>query len=184
MGILRLLARRLRPPPGPSVPPPRAPGAMRQRVLASVRGDGRPLEPRPHRGPGGLWLGYALGLIAAGALGGAVVLAIPGEHTARAPRTPGPRAQLRRVGSRAELIVSGMSDPPPGQVYELWIERGAQPPRPTDALFTVTSAGDGTVEVPGGLRGVSGVMVTREPRGGSSTPTGAPILRVAVHRHG
>ncbi|HEY4996384.1 MAG TPA: anti-sigma factor, partial [Solirubrobacteraceae bacterium] len=83
----------------------------------------------------------------------------------------------------AELVVSGMSEPPPGQVYELWTERAGEPPRPTDALFTVTSAGKATVEVPGGLRGVSGVMVTREPRGGSSVPSAAAVLRVSVPRH-
>lgn len=163
---------------------------MRQRVLASVRGDALRLEDPQridHRrhGPTRQRLGFfGLSLLAAAALGGIAVLTIVGDRPAHEPthHLTGPRAQLRRLGSRAELIVSGMSEPPPGQVYELWLERRGQRPRPTDALFTVTSAGDGTVEVPGGLRGLSSVMVTREPRGGSSIPTGPAVLRVAVHR--
>jgi hypothetical protein len=183
------LTRRLLLPPQPPVSPTRAPDALRQRVLASVRGDAKRLESprqiaRRHHMPAGLPLGFSLGLLVTAALGVTAVFAIVSKYPLRghAPRAPGTRAHLRRLGARAELIVAGMREPPPGQVYELWIERPGQAPQPTDALFTVTSAGDGTVEVPGGLRGVSDVMVTREPRGGSSTPTSQAVLRVLVHR--
>jgi hypothetical protein len=161
---------------------------MRRRVLASVRGDAERLGSRGSAGrrrlaPVGL-RGFGLSLLAAAALGGAaVLLVVEARHTgAPAPSRVGARAQLRRLGPRAELIVSGMSEPLPGEVYELWLERAGRAPSPTDALFTVTNAGDGTVEVPGGLRGVSSVMVTREPRGGSATPSGPAVLRVPVRR--
>jgi hypothetical protein len=162
---------------------------MRRRVLASVRGDAARLGTR---GSGGRRLlaraglpGFGLSLLAAAALGGATMLLIvEARHSGVgvAPPQAGARALLRRLGPRAELIVSGMSEPPPGEVYELWLERTGRVPSPTDALFTVTNAGAGTVEVPGGLRGVSSVMVTREPRGGSATPSSPAVLRVPVQR--
>jgi hypothetical protein len=49
-------------------------------------------------------------------------------------------------------------------------------PSPTGALFGVTAAGAGEVEVPGDLRGVSRVTVTQEPTGGSRVPTRAPVI--------
>ena len=77
-----------------------------------------------------------------------------------------------------ELLVSHMRQPPIGEVYEVWLMRAHSAPQATDALFTVTSAGDGSVDVPGGLHGVREVMVTSEPLGGSSSPTSAAVLRV------
>jgi hypothetical protein len=94
------------------------------------------------------------------------------------------RASLRRSGAHVELLVSRMREPPIGEVYEVWLIRAHSAPQPTDALFTVTSAGNGSVEVPGGLRGVREVMVTSEPLGGSSSPTSAAVLRVPAARLG
>jgi Anti-sigma-K factor rskA len=101
------------------------------------------------------------------------------------PHRPTPPANathavLRRVGTHGELVVSGMPAPPIGEVYEVWLEHANRSPHPTDALFTVTRAGDGSVDVPGPLRGVRDVIVTSEPLGGSSTPTSAPVLRLRV----
>jgi Anti-sigma-K factor rskA len=118
------------------------------------------------------------------ALGGVLVLAFnSGGHTPtrRSPPQPGGRASLREVGDRAELLVSEMPEPPVGEVYELWVLRPGSSPQPTDALFTVTRAGAGTVDVPGGVgHGIREVMVTREPLGGSAIPTSPPVLRVKV----
>jgi Anti-sigma-K factor rskA len=98
----------------------------------------------------------------------------------RAPAAQTARASLRYTAGRAELVVSGMPEPPIGEVYELWLNRPGSSPRPTDALFMVTSAGSGSVEVPGSLRGVREVMVTSEPLGGSSSPTSLAVLHVRV----
>jgi hypothetical protein len=92
-------------------------------------------------------------------------------------------ASLHDGSGHAELIVSGMPEPPIGEVYEVWLDREGALPRATDALFTVTSAGNGAVEVPGSLRGVREVMVTSEPLGGSSSPTSPAVLRVRVAPH-
>ncbi len=85
-------------------------------------------------------------------------------------------AELLKAGSHVELVVVGMPAPPPGRIYEVWLERGAAAPQPTDALFSVTKAGSGSVGVPGDLSGVSKVLVTDEPLGGSLKPTRTPVI--------
>jgi hypothetical protein len=85
-------------------------------------------------------------------------------------------AELRKVGSQLELVVVGMPAPPPGRIYEVWLEHGTAPPQPTDALFSVTRSGSGSVGVPGNLHGVSKVLVTDEPLGGSLKPTRNPVI--------
>jgi hypothetical protein len=79
-----------------------------------------------------------------------------------------------------ELQVKGMPSPALGRIYEVWLKRGSEGPEPTDALFSVTGHGDGTVGVPGDLKGVSEVMVTEEPAGGSLKPTHSPVIVASV----
>jgi Anti-sigma-K factor rskA len=100
---------------------------------------------------------------------------------ARLAPNVGAHASLRQANGRAELVVSGMPQPPLGKIYEVWLARGSAPPQPTDALFGVTGSGLGSVNVPGNLDGVKEVMVTSEPLGGSSRPTSSPVLRVVLH---
>jgi hypothetical protein len=92
----------------------------------------------------------------------------------------GAHASLRLRGGYGELVVSGMPQPPVGDIYEVWLARSPSSPQPTDALFGVTSTGSGSVNVPGNLHGVQLVMVTREPRGGSSHPTTPALLSVTL----
>jgi Anti-sigma-K factor rskA len=96
----------------------------------------------------------------------------------------GARAILVRGGGRAELRLSGMPQPPIGEVYEVWLSGAHGEPRATNALFTVTSAGTAGVEVPGSLRGVARITVTAEPLGGSPRPTSEVILSVAPRHKG
>ncbi len=88
----------------------------------------------------------------------------------------GAKAVLRQTASHAELVVSGVSQPPHGKIYELWLARSGAAPRPTSVLFGVTRSGNASVNVPGNLAGVHQVMVTAEPLGGSSHPTSSPII--------
>ncbi len=121
----------------------------------------------------------------------AVVAMLAPHHSAPGERPAEPakinrtnatvHASLQQIGSHAELTVSGMPEPPVGEVYEVWLNRAGGAPQPTDALFTVTRAGDGSVDVPGPLRGVRAVTVTSEPLGGSSSPTSAPVLHLRVN---
>jgi anti-sigma-K factor RskA len=75
----------------------------------------------------------------------------------------------------AELDVADMPQTTPGRVYELWLKRSGAP-QPTNVLFTVSTNGDATVGVPGSISGVSEILVTSEPRGGSRVPTRNPVI--------
>ena len=76
------------------------------------------------------------------------------------------RAPLRARRRRARSTRSGSS-------------AATSAPAPTKALFSVTAAGDGEVDVPGNLQGVSPVLVTPEPTGGSQHPTHPPVISVS-----
>jgi anti-sigma-K factor RskA len=179
-----------------SAPPARAPDALRERILATVRSEAALLHaaggeadrpPRRARRPRRrLAIGGALA--AAGAL--AVILALVlstgsggGERVFRArisANAPGAAATLRQRDGRAELLVSHMPPPGIGRVYEVWLSRGAGDAQPTSALFDVTAAGRGATAVPSDLHGIREVMVTSEPQGGSSRPTRQPLIRIAL----
>lgn len=180
-----------------SVPPMVAGDALRERVLATVRSEAELLaagsqtdlpESRPGR-----WRSRRVSLVGAGlaiaaTVAAAVAIAVNAGSTAHervtsahvAANIGGAQASLRQTGNRAELVVSHMPQPPLGEIYEVWLARAAASPQPTDALFGVTNAGRGSVNVPGDLHGVKEVMVTGEPLGGSSHPTSAPLLRVVL----
>jgi hypothetical protein len=113
------------------------------------------------------------------ALGGLELASNGGPTTRVIPATVG-LAELRLTGDRGELIVEHLPAPPPGRIYEVWLQRARHAPAPTSALFSVTAAGTGDVDVPGSLRGVSRVLVTQEPAGGSRVPTTAPVIVAPV----
>jgi anti-sigma-K factor RskA len=77
-------------------------------------------------------------------------------------------------------VVRRFAQPPAGKIYEVWLVHGKNPPSPTTALFSVTSAGNGVATVPGNLKGVSSVLVTPEPMGGSPHPTHTPVISVPL----
>jgi anti-sigma-K factor RskA len=89
---------------------------------------------------------------------------------------PGAHAQLRQTDAQAELEVTGIPQPPPGKVYEVWLAKPHGMPQRTDALFSPTGEGDANVDVPGDLHDIERVMVTAEPVGGSAHPTSPPII--------
>jgi len=167
----------------PQYPPPRG---LRRRVMRTVRA--QPHAPVPSSARARVRTGWPRTALAGGIAAMAVAVAIvavtlSGGSGAGSPRIvqasvvglPG-SAQLRLSGGRAELVVSHLAPPPPGHVYEVWLKRPRQPPAPTSALFSVTSEGSGDVAVPGSLHGVSAVLVTPEPDGGSPRPTHAPVI--------
>jgi hypothetical protein len=112
----------------------------------------------------------ALGAIALSSGGGS------GTHVYSASVVGQGNAKLRVTGGRGELVLTGMPAPPGNDIYEVWLQRGSQPPTPTTALFSVTSDGSATVGVPGNLHGVGHVLVTPEPPGGSKAPTHTPVI--------
>jgi anti-sigma-K factor RskA len=79
---------------------------------------------------------------------------------------------------QATLEVRGAPAPPPGRVYQLWIQRGRTIQR--GPVFTVAPDGSRSASVPGGVRGAQAVMVTVERAGGVRAPTGRPIMTISV----
>jgi anti-sigma-K factor RskA len=181
-----------------------APRGLRKRVLGTVydeaqlfeaattRGDRSASAARPRRARRPLLrplnvLGAAA-LLAVGVLVGASGLggigsSKTGTRTIQAvvasSSTALTTAELRLHGGRAELVVAGMAPPASGQVYEVWLGRGARTQR-TNALFVPTTNGSADVDVPGDLKGVTSVMVTAEPSGGSDHPTSVPVIRASL----
>ncbi len=141
-------------------PAPRAP------VLSRLR---RPALPRP---------AVVAALAVAVALG-VLIAARPGGSPARVISASVGLAQLRVAGGHGELIVDHLPPAPPNRVYELWLERGQGTPAPS-TLFAVTSRGTAVLGVPGDLTGVTRVLVTVEPAGGSRVPTTRAVIVARV----
>lgn len=172
-----------------AVPQLQAPDRLRGRVIATVHaeaelrnaGAARTAVPRRSRRQP-RWRMALGGLAATAALVAIVLLAVrPGSgsptrvYRAEVPAAPGASATLRVRDGHGTLQIARLPRTAPGHVYEVWLKRSGKP-LPTDALFTVSSAGSATVAVPGNLSGVRIVMVTAEPDGGSSAPTSAPVI--------
>jgi anti-sigma-K factor RskA len=183
-----------------TVSPTAASPELRERILATVRAEAelldaagpeadRPTRPKRRwrpRGDFALGIGAAAAaglaalvavLIAVGSSGHADVTVTEGEGLGHA-RTA--QVSLHQRDGRAELVVSHMPQPAVGRIYEVWLSRGPRDAKPTNALFSVTGTGSGSVDVPNGLHGIREVMVTSEPAGGSLHPTTEPLLRVAL----
>jgi anti-sigma-K factor RskA len=165
---------------------------VRDRVMATVKAEA---ELRQERMPrvrsrrlGSRRTTWRLGLASAAATAAAIVaivLALGGSgdsHTqliraqVSAPRGT---ATLSVSSGHGQLRIAGLPQSPPRHIYEVWLERAGKA-HPTDALFTVSVAGNATVAVPGNLAGVKAVMVTAEPEGGSTVPTSKPVIVATV----
>ncbi|MHB8531383.1 MAG: anti-sigma factor [Solirubrobacteraceae bacterium] len=177
-----------------TAPQARAPKDMRRQLLERVSGEAQVLRAagpgadrpsrRPRLGPRRLLVLASIWTIAI-AVGVAAIVGAPGGarserlryHTRLAATLSGARASLRELDGHAELLVNGMPQAPLGKTYEVWLQRGAKQPQPTDALFSVSNRGRGSVNIPDPLTHVREVMVTAEPLGGSTRPTGPPLIR-------
>jgi hypothetical protein len=179
-----------------TVPSMSASRALRQRVLATVRSEAEllnaagPQADRPPRRANRrrsrpLTLAIA-GAVAACAAVAAIVInsgSSPHERVISAQiatSIKGAHASLYQADNRSNLVVSDMPQPALGKIYEVWLNRGGASPQPTNALFSVTSRGSGSVAVPDNLHGVKEVLVTSEPLGGSTHPTSSPLIRVVL----
>jgi anti-sigma-K factor RskA len=178
---------------------------LRRRVMHAVRSEpkfgdaparerwlspGRPWKPRRRSRP--RWpskLGASLAhprpaVAAALALALAVALVIviasgSGGTQDRLIRASVGLAQLQIAGDRGELIVDHLPPAPRDRVYELWLQRGNGAPAPS-TLFEVTSRGTAALGVPGEVTGITRVLVTVEPSGGSRVPTTPAVIVARV----
>jgi hypothetical protein len=127
----------------------------------------------------------ASALLALGIGGGALLVGAgnsdPGSRTiACASAPPGASCRMRVAGDSVKLVVAGLRAPPEGRIYQVWLDRDSgTAPEPTEALFSVRK-GRASVDVPGDLHGVKGVLVTDEPLGGSEVPTRQPIIKATM----
>jgi anti-sigma-K factor RskA len=168
-----------------------APVELRRRVMRAVADEPR-LHPeaRRERQRSRLrlslprpTLAFSSGLGAVAAAIAVVIVVLSGGSSTRIIPThvtgPG-SASLRLSGNHARLVVRDFPAPPRGDIYEVWLQHGGSAPSPTKALFSVTGSGDGDVDVPGSLKGVSHVLVTPEPAGGSEIPTHPAVISATL----
>jgi anti-sigma-K factor RskA len=155
-----------------AAPQYRAPPRLRRRVMRTARAESRRTRVRP-----GLRVAFA------GAMTTLLVVAVAATLVRGGPkiipatvRGSTATAEVRINGGRADLIVHHLPAPRTGRIYEVWLERPNSPPAPTSALFSVTAGGAADVGVPGGLNGVSKILVTEESAGGSAVPMGPAVI--------
>ena len=170
-----------------------APASLKAALMEQVRAEAPAAEARrpwaDRLRPGGLRPRAALALTAiallVGAAGGAAISGL-GDDDARAPRSLAATVDDTRIGAGkatltvrddggpGALTVEALPQPPRGQVYEVWLERGDRiEPGP---LFSVDRNGRGVAAIPADLDGVTAVMVTRKRAGGAQQPTEAPVI--------
>ncbi|WP_249011154.1 anti-sigma factor domain-containing protein [Conexibacter sp. DBS9H8] len=174
-----------------SVPQYQAPRGLRRAVMAEVRADARtrraaarppvtartPLTRPSLPGFRAGWVGAAVAVVL-------VLAVITVGLTAGGTRHIGARMYAASVGSGEvilsrsdnQLVVHHLAPLGPGRTYEVWLKRATGSPQPTSVLFNVSASGDGAVDLPSGLGGVTEVMVTQEPAGGTARPTSQPVL--------
>jgi hypothetical protein len=126
------------------------------------------------------------GALALGLVGGYAISQLSTDDTrtiaaqVNAKKLPMASAKLRLEGDGddgAVLVADGLPDPGARRVYQAWVMKADESivPAPT---FVVARDGRGTVGLPEDLSGAKAVLVTREPRGGSRTPSENPVMRV------
>jgi anti-sigma-K factor RskA len=160
------------------------PRGLRRRVMREVRATPRSARAgRTYtvRAPTRFSLAWGGGLAAVVvAVIVAVVLSGGGSGGTRVIQASVGSAQLRIAGGHADLVIHRLPQLPTGRIYEMWVQRGKAAPMPTGTLFSTTSSGTASVGVPVSLHGVSAVMVTQEPAGGTLAPTSAPVIVAPV----
>ena len=176
-----------------SVPQRRPPPRLRRRLMSTVRAESRAARrERTSRSRRRDWSGLlwrpataaAAGALLAVGVGGGYLLHQPGDQSSlltadAAKGAPSASGSLERAAGSGILRVQGMPALARNQTYEVWVRRnGTTQP---SSLFTVRRNRSGAAAVPGPLDDADAVLVTKEPRGGSSRPTSRPLLSVSLH---
>jgi anti-sigma-K factor RskA len=170
-----------------ALPPPGAvyavPKGLKRRVMRDVRAAPKSASAGSAQPPARLawasgpllaWSGALAAVLVAVIV--AVALTSGGSGGTKVIQASVGSAELRVTDGRGDLVVHRLPQLPSGRIYEMWVQRGSAQPVPTGTLFGVRSSGTAAVGVPGGLNGVSAVLVTEEPAGGTSAPTTAPVI--------
>jgi anti-sigma-K factor RskA len=155
------------------------PKDLRRRVMQEVRATPK-AQPASRPAPARSWRpviawGGAFAAVVIIAVVLVVALSSGGSSTRTIEASTG-NAELQVTGARGDLIVHRLPQLPAGRIYEMWVQRGNATPTPTGTLFGVRADGSAALGVPGSLNGVSTVMVTLEPAGGTPAPTTTPVI--------
>jgi anti-sigma-K factor RskA len=101
-----------------------------------------------------------------------------GATTVVTGRSPGVTAEMVSQGESGTLRLANLHQLPPDKVLQAWVRRGE---RVVSAKTLFVPNPDGTASATiDDMDGVSTVMVTAEPRGGSTQPTSPPIVSVSI----
>jgi anti-sigma-K factor RskA len=180
-------------------PPPE----LRARLLAEVRADGVRADERAATpsllGRASNWLrelgsgpmglrpvaGVAAALLVVAAVAGFAIgggigsdSGGGGASTIVAGKAPGVTAEMVNEGDSGTLHLANVKQLPGDRVLEAWVRRDGEV-EPVEALFVPDREGRASTELPD-MNGVEAVMVTKEPSGGSATPTGEPLISINV----
>jgi anti-sigma-K factor RskA len=166
------------------------PDELRARVMAEVRADADTRAPssasarRPSRRRS-LLLQPAAGLAAVALIAAGVAAYMIGggdsggdATTVVAGKAPGVTARMVSEGDSGTLRLANLRQLPSNQALQAWVQRGKRVER-AGPLFVPHRDGTAIATIDD-MRGVSTVMVTAEPRGGSAFPTTEPLVSVAV----
>lgn len=162
-----------------------APKDLRRRVMQEVRATPKAqAASRTAPAPARVWRpvlawGGAFAAVVIVAVVLVVALSSGGSSTRTIQASTG-AAELQITGGRGDLIVRRLPQLPAGRIYEMWVQRGNATPTPTGTLFGVRSDGSAALGVPGSLSGISAVLVTQEPAGGTPAPTTTPMIVARV----
>lgn len=171
------------------VEPPRE---LRESLMTQVRAEaktedgGAARSPRRERGLLRGWvLRPATGLAALVLIAAAVAaFAIGGGSgggsttTTSTGHSPGVTAEMVSSGDTGTLHLANLHQLPPDKVLQAWVEREGQV-ESAKTLFVPNQDGTASATIDD-MHGVTTVMVTAEPRGGSAQPTSAPVVSVSV----
>jgi anti-sigma-K factor RskA len=167
-------------------PPPQ----LRASLMAEVRADARAqtAAERPARTRSWGWLlkpaaGFAVvALLVAGVVGYEVGNDGSGGDNGGGStverQVGGINVKMVQEGNSGTLQLAGVHQLPPDKVLEAWVEREGKV-EAVPALFVPDRNGQAETRI-ADMSGVKVVMVTEEPQGGSETPTGEPIMTMAV----
>jgi anti-sigma-K factor RskA len=168
------------------VEPPRE---LRGRLLEQVRSEAE-TAAAPQRAPGRGIRGWSLRPLAGLAALALIVAAVAayaignggsgggGTTTVVAGHSPEVTAEMVRDGDSGTLHLANLHQLPRDKVLQAWVERNGSVVS-AKTLFVPNQDGTASATIDE-MDGVSTVMVTAEPRGGSVQPTSAPIVSVAI----
>ena len=166
-----------------SVPRVDPPAGLKRRVMADVGADATSrrrsarwdwLRNLPLRPAAAL---AAIAILAAG-IGGYALRGGDGTVTDRGSAA-GVVATLEHDEGSGTLQLTGLRQLDSEHLYQAWIQRDReiQP----SSLFAPHADGSASTAIPAGLEGANEVMVTVEPRQGSTAPSSAPLIRIPVN---